>query len=579
MSKGTEKMVKRRKGKSQAVRGLALLGLTLPGGMLLLAAGPANAMQLYDGTVTGANGWQVSLDTTLSYTGMYRVSSPNSAMVSGITNTNGNDGDANFRHGVIANLFEALPVLDIKNGSFGMHFSGEYFINTQYLINNQNNQPADTLNSITSCKTCFSPATSEAEGHNGRMLDAFIYDSWRLGHERELTVKVGKQTLFWGQSLFYGSNGIAGGQAPVDAVSAQNIVNAQSQQIFLPVGQAVITYKPDLTYTIQGYYQFEWEPSSLQGVGSFFSTSDTTGPGADFLYLAPGDALPRIKALTPPSQNGQFGLSLQAQYGNYDVGLFGLRYDAKNPTEYLDVNEGTGGPGYFRLVYPRDIWIFGTSLGTTVGATNIGAELSVHTHAPLASSGQPQVSVDGTPVINNLGNANGDPSYAVGDLMTGLLSFIYGSPSLPFDPGGITVAGEIEYLDVFKVTHNPMTLNLTTFQETPALAPGRSQAAASFDVSVTPTYNEVLPFLQITFPMSLKYNFAGNSEYDATMNHGSGTFTVGVGATYKSVWSATLSFVDPFGNSRIVNDALEPEGYGDLPPDRKYLELNLQRTF
>lgn len=547
-------------------RGLALLGLALPASGLLLAA-PAQAMQLYDGSISGANNWEVSLDTTVSYTGMYRVGPTSGVLTSGILNTNGNDGDANLRHGVVSNLFEILPVLDIKNGNFGMHFSGEYFVNTVYLTKNQNNQPFDTLNSYVSSKNSYASATSEADGHNGRMLDAFVYDSWHFGRDQEFTAKIGKQTLFWGQSLF-SQDGISGGQAPIDTVSAQNIVNAQSQQVFLPVGQAVFTYKPDLTYTLQAYYQFEWEPDSLQGVGSFFSTSDTTGPGSDLLYLAPGFAIPKAKAITPPSQNGQFGASIQAQYGNYDVGLFALRYDAKTPSEVLTLNNlGTGAGSNFRLIYPRDIWLFGTSLGTTVGATNIGAEVSVRTHAPLVGAAGTAIEVNGVP-ISSYGDANGNPTYPVGNVMVGLLNAIYGSPSLPFDPGGITFTGELSYINVFRVTANKANL-----------APGRSSSAAAMDFTISPAYDQVLPFLNISFPLGLQYNFAGNSEFDSTYNHGSGQVNFGIDATYRTVWTATLSYVRPFGNIETVDNALSPEGYGSLPPDRQYVELNIQRTF
>src|SRR5579862_7379894 len=298
---------------------LGHLSLSLPA--VLAVAPAAHAFQVYDGTSKG-NNWEINLDITASYTGMYRVGNPNQTLVSGIINTNGNDGDANLRHGIVNNTFEVLPVLDIKNGSFGMHFSGEYFVNTVYLTSNQNNQPAWTINPNVASSNSYSSQTRESNGNNGRLLDAFVYDSWNFAHGQQFTLKAGQQTLFWGQSLF-STNGISGGQAPIDLVQAQNLVNPQSQQVFLPVGQIVATYQPDQTYTIQGYYQYQWEPYAFQGVGSYFSTTDILGPGGYRLIAANINGLGtiylnRAKDLSPPSQNGQFGLSVQAQYGNYD---------------------------------------------------------------------------------------------------------------------------------------------------------------------------------------------------------------------------------------------------------------------
>ena len=87
-----------------------------------------------------------------------------------------------------------------------------------------------------------------------------------LLHSQEISLKVGRQTLLWGQSLLFASDGISAGQAPIDIQVAQTTPNAQAQQVFLPVGQVVLTYQPNETYTIQGYYQFEWEPDNFQGV-------------------------------------------------------------------------------------------------------------------------------------------------------------------------------------------------------------------------------------------------------------------------------------------------------------------------
>jgi hypothetical protein len=551
--------------KGRKVQGLYRLGLSLPAA--LAVAPVAHAFQLYDGSRNG-NNWEINLDITASYTGMYRVQDPSNVLASGIINTNGNDGDANLRHGIVNNTFEVLPVLDIKNGSFGMHFSGEYFVNTVYLHSNQNNQPAWTVNPLVAAPNNFDSSTRESNGNNGRLLDAFVYDSWNI-HGQQLTLKAGQQTLFWGQSLF-STNGISGGQAPIDLVQAQNLVNPQAQQVFLPVGQIVATWQPNQTYTVQGYYQYQWVPYAFQGIGSYFSTTDILGPGGRRLIAANvgGNTyyLLHEKDITPPSQNGQFGLSLQAQYGNYDVGLFGLRYDAKTPEFYQYANPANITPtpggysvGSYRWVYPRDIWLFGTSLSTTVGATNIAGEVSVRTHAPLIGS-----SAAGTQTAINDGNANNNPLYPVGNVMVGLMNAIYGSPALRFDPGGITFTGEVEWDNVFRVTRNK-----------DLLMPGRSSQSAEMNVQVEPAYFEVLPNLELQFPISLSYNVAGNSQWNAAANHGTGSYTASIVATYRENWIASLNYVGYFG--KVGTNPSEPEV--SAMADRGYLSLNLQHTF
>ncbi len=164
----------------------------------------------------------------------------------------------------------------------------------------------------------------------------------------------------------------------------------------------------------------------------------------------------------------------------------------------------------------------------------------------------------------NFGGANSDALYPVGNTLTGLTSFIYGSPSLRFDPGGITVLGEVEYVRVLGVTANKAEL-----------APNRTSSAAAFDVQATPAYFEVLPSLELQFPVSVSYNFAGNSQMDSSMNHGTGNYSVGISATYRTTWVAALSYVGYFGKAGTNTQAPEAQANAD----RSYLTLNLQHTF
>jgi hypothetical protein len=568
MSKKSGSVDRAKSRKVSSLRGLGRgLSLSLPA--LLAVAPGAHAMQLYDGSTHG-NNVEINLNITASYVGAIRVGKPTQALVSGVQDANGNDGDANLQHGLVNDTFEVLPVLDIKDGQFGMHFSGEYFLNTVYLQGNQNDQ-AYSVNPVTSSQTSYANETRTSNGQNGRLLDAFVYDSWAFGNGQQFTLKAGQQTLFWGQSLF-STDGISGGQAPLDVVAAQNLINPQSQQVFLPVGQIVATYQPNSTYTIQGYYQYQWVPYSQQGVGSYFSTSDLFGPGGQRLIGTPGGAsasnfyLLRGKDLSPESQNGQFGLSLQAQYGNYDVGLFGLRYDSKLPSLYqlaptsFSPTPGGLAVGTYKAVYLRDIWLYGASVSTTVGATNIAAETSLRTHDPLVGS-----AAAGTQTVTDMGDANSNPLIPVGNVVTTLANAIYGSPALKFDPGGITLLGEVEWDDVIRVTDNKALL-----------APGRTSNAASVVFEVEPAFFEVLPNLELQFPVSVTDNFAGNSQVQTSMNHGTGYYSMSVVATYRESWDASLNYQGYFG--KPGGNPTEP-GVAAYPVDRAYVSLNLQHTF
>ncbi len=537
----------------------SLMTLGAAGVLALGVPQPAHALNLYTGVFDDQD-VTVNLETTVEYSNIYRVNDP-SAILAGPTNANGNDGDDNFRHGFVDNTFDVVPVFDIKLGNYGVHVSGEAYLDTPYLQKNQNNEPATNNSYTTASNRDFTSGTRNINGQNAELLDAFGYGTQYFGADdsQAITLKVGRQTLLWGQSLFFTSSGIAAGQAPVDIIKAQSLPNPQAQQLFLPVGQAAITYQPNAVLTFQAYYQFEWEPDTFQGAGAYFNSGDFLDKGGQRLILGPGVYAYRGKD-NRPTHNGQFGASVQATLGNYDLGFYALRFDSKAPEIYLGLpapGQPANSVGTYHLVYARDIAIYGTSLSTTVGPANVGGEISGRTNMPLDSGiGLLYNPLTFAPVV---ANASSHPLYAVGDTMDAQASAIYISPAIPFDPGGVTIDGEAQVGHLLEVTKNKA-----------ALSPGRDSTAGKFEFVLTPTYYNVLPNLEVQFPIGISYNLFGRSQIDQTENHGTGTFSVGVTATYHTSWIAGLTYQDYLGAANTVLNA---------DADRGYVSFNVQHTF
>ncbi|GLR66080.1 hypothetical protein GCM10010909_07580 [Acidocella aquatica] len=504
----------------------------------------ARAMNLYTGVVNGQS-LEINLDTTVEYSNIFRVNSPSKVLTS---NLNGNDGDLNFQHGLVDNTFDVLPIFDLRYGNYGVHVSGEAYLDTSYLGRTQNDSPG-TYNPISANYRHFTSATRNVNGQNAVLLDAYAYGTKYFGvdGEQALTVKVGRQTLMWGQSLFFANNGIAAGQAPIDVIKALNLPNAQAQQIFLPVGQAVVTYAPNSNLSFQAYYQFEWEPDTLEGVGSYFSTTDILDKGGQRLLFAPYYGVPRVKDLRPPINNGQFGFSIQGAVGSWDMGLYALRYDDHAPGGiYLSKSYSD-----YWVVYPRDIQVYGSSFNTVYDGVSIAGEISGRRNMPLVSAG--------APVSAYPGNSNGGALYPVGSTVAAQASEIWVTPSLPFDRAGVTVLSEFALNHVVSVDKNRNMLR-----------PDRNATAGAFQFEVIPTYDDVLPNLNLQFPIGFKYNLFGRSQVDSTMNHGTGFFNIGVSAHYRTTWTASLTYQDYLGGP---NQNLNPLA------DRGYIAFSIQNAF
>jgi hypothetical protein len=98
-----------------------LIGISALGLMTVASTRTAQAVQLYDGAEYG-NNLEINLDTTFSWTPIWRTDNPSARL---LADSNADDGDRAEAHGLVSNLFDVIPILDIKDGDFGAHFSGE----------------------------------------------------------------------------------------------------------------------------------------------------------------------------------------------------------------------------------------------------------------------------------------------------------------------------------------------------------------------------------------------------------------------------------------------------------------------
>jgi len=527
----------------------AFLRTTLLAGsaaLLLLspfAARPARAQTVQTGPFT------ITLQSTLSWTGGVRTGSfdnayYNSAAAGVITD----DGDRNFHSGIAANRFQTVEQLNIQDGDYGLRASALAFIDTVYLTDNRNNSlsganPFGTLNYSGSGPRGFPSQTVSDDGRRFEPLALFLYGAEDFdGGVTRLNWQIGRQTITWGESLF-SPDGVASIQAPADAYLSSLLPNPQVQSIFLPTGAARFAYHFASGVTLDGYWQFEYEPDVLPGVGSYFSPADFIGPGAQQLYpVAYGPITQRAPDQRPNNGLDQFGISLRDTVGNYTYGAYFVRAIAKAPGLYEPGTEGGFGP--YALYYPEPENAYVTSISTLLGEANVAGELDGYTGAPLASDGAlfPGVTYS-------------NPNYAKGDVINGQVSAIYITPPLPIFKNGMTITAETWFNKVVSITENRA-----------ALAPGDDEGMGS-DIEVEPNFFPTGD-LEMQFPVSWRPQFIGKSPRFDAASAGTGTINVGVDFTYKSNLDLTINYKHFYGSPGRQTYF-----------DRDFVTAELQRTF
>jgi len=489
-------------------------------------------------------------DTTVKYSAAWRLKGRSASLVA---DANSDDGDRNFKRGVISNRGDLLSELDLGFRDVGARFSGAAWYDTVYNGSNDNDAPG-TANAFSVPHDRFTGATERLHGRQAELLDAFVFANGQLG-SMPASIRVGRHTVLWGESLLLATNGISYAQAPLDFIKASSVPGTQAKELFMPVGQISCQLRPTTVVSFAAYYQFEWRKSRLPAVGSYFSSADLLDEGGERLFIAPPAAF--FRGRDDDARNfGQWGVSARYRVESLDTdfGLYYLRFHEKLPQLYLRPGAGAdaflGNIGEYSLAYPQDIWLVGTSFATTVAEVGLAGEVHMRFDTPLAST--PQT------VAPGLAADNGEHLlYAIGNTVHAQVSATYILPSwVVWDSA--TALGEIGWQHLTEITRNPE-----------AFDGSRRRDAWGFQTLFTPTYFQVLPDLDINLPIAFGYTPQGKSPLPVFNGpHKGGTVSLGVSAQYRTVWYASLQFTHFYG----------PAAYQTLK-DRDFLSLSLQRTF
>lgn len=539
---------------------------------------------------------KVRLDLTPKYSTAYRLKNPSAAMtrfdVAVDPGTlNEDDGDHNFRRGLISSRLDLLGELDITAKNFGGRISGNAWHDSVYLRNNRyqgteiyaNGVPTGTListanNDSGQAADEFLPATKRQHGRGSELLDAFVYLKGDVGNMKG-TLRLGKHTLQWGESVFFGQNGIANAQGPVDVAKIVSVPGWQFKEVLLPVEQVSGSLQVAEGVSLGAYYQFKWRPSKIPGVGSYFSNQDYVGTGIVNFGAGGSLAYDRSKDLRP-KDSGQGGVQLRwsPTGSDYEFGLYAAQYHDKTPAvPVFDFVNGN-----VHLAYASNIRTFGASVTSSIGQLNWALEASVRTNAPLTSD----PAVLGLGPVLTCGNSNDDPCYAVGRTAHLQVSGIYVLQPNALWQGGALVA-ELAYNRTLKVTKDIFAAYAGAGLG--GADPNTTKGAFAYRMIFEPQYFQVLPGLDLSVPIGLGYNFGGRSSAIFNFAGGAsnaGDYSIGLKGKYQNAWNVALTYTDYFGAAKTFTEttvagAGSPRQltFGQSLRDRAYVAFNVSRTF
>ena len=199
------------------------------------------------------------------------------------------------------------------------------------------------------------------------------------------TVRLGRQVISWGEATFV--QGVNALQNPLDAGVAR-APGAEVKEFILPTAALNLKWAFNDSFSAEAYYKLDWEKSTLAGVGSYLSASDTTGPGAQRILLGPLGAADVIQAVKPDDDD-QYGIALRYlsdRGDNFDISY--TKSHANIPGAQIVVDLANRDNSFSREVYLEDIEVWQFSTSFLVSEAQVYADVAYSDNAPFVNTDQ-----------------------------------------------------------------------------------------------------------------------------------------------------------------------------------------------
>lgn len=491
---------------------------------------------------------------------------------------NFNAGDQNFqKKGLVSARVDVLSEFDaVWRRDFGVRLSAAaWYDDKLHRKTKADNDPTIGQTPFDE----FPDRTKQIAGEKAELLDAFVFGGWRLPNGMKLTTRLGRHALQYGESLFFGDNGIARAQGPVDIDKLLASPNAQFKEIIRPVPQlsAQLQLSPELS--LGGYVQFRWEEDRLAPAGSYFSTANVPwgSQQPEFVSIPAGTPISGNYVLAPgadqkPKNSGQFGLQLKWRLEETDLGFYVARFHDKAGQLYGNLDPTAAPspfgtlPGTWFYKFPENVKTAGVSASRSFGDFNVAAEASVRDDMPLRSANMIYPGSFGAP----------QPQPALG--RTAHLNL---STLATFGPSFIARESAL----VAEIAWNRV---LSKNDPDGELDKAATRDATALQVIFTPSYRQALPGLDLAVPVGLRYVLDGNSSVTGAGWGAAktGSATLGLEGNYLGVWQFSLNYTHYIGKAvpfvdyaPILTGGTPTFGRGNPLADRDHLALSLRRTF
>ncbi|KQV82207.1 hypothetical protein ASD15_09090 [Massilia sp. Root351] len=586
------------------------------------AIGGVRAGELETGNPDLAMRW----DNTVKYNYGHRLNSQEGAI---LKSANYDDGDRNFNKGTVSSRVDLLSEFDVVyQRRMGLRVSAAGWYDRAYRrLDNTNPASSNHLENGKPAVGLSRYARRYHGGASGEVLDAFVFAGFDAG-DMPVNLKLGRHTLFWGESLSSPVHGISFGQSPVDFIKAYSVPGSDAKELFLPRAAASVQMSPSTQLSLAAQYFLDWKPARMPESGSFLGFFDYAFQGAESFNLGPLGPAAQRQGDSEPKKSGDWGVSARWSPAWLDgtVGVYARRTSDMLPQANLRLAglpaalfgpsgaalctaaipgaavaggnclfypAALGATSRYQLEYANGIGVYGLSLSKSVAGVSLGADLSYRTGMPLYSTPALLMPVGTSPAILAALNAKvggavvvaagalpqrGEASGARGNTWHGALNLIGTMAQTPLSDA-LTWNAEMVWSRLGSISQGAAFYRGRA-SYTGIDKPGKDYVGLT--VNVSPTWFQVLPGLDLSMPLSYGRGLSGNSQVQAGGNKDAGSLSVGLAFDLRQKYRFDIKYVDFFGpvatdpaSGAITSNA----GVTALLRDRGFLAATFKTTF
>lgn len=545
--------------------------LTLTALAALLAAGGAAGFEID----TGNRDLTLRWDNTVRYNHAVRVEARdpkigNSALA--------DEGTYSFdKNEAVAQRLDLLSEFDlVYRKAYGLRVSAAAWADGAYGSTSRSNPNAPFTNIPSYVGKQYSSTIKRLyRGGAGEVLDAFVFGTVDLG-EVPLRAKLGRHTVYWGESLLLGGNlhSVAYAQNPLDLQKGFATPGSEAKELFRPLNQLSLQAQLSDTLSLQAQWLLEWEPFRYPEGGTYLGPVDFAFNGPDRQFLSAALGFGTRTPAAEPRQRGEWGVAARWSPAWLDgtLGVYYRNFADKLPQTFITTAAPANASRY-TLIYADRIDLFGVSLAKNVAGVSVGAEVSMRRNTPLSS----QV-LGVAPGLPERGQTKGPRGDTVHALVNGL-GVINKTPL--FDSA--TWAAELTYARWNKVTSGASLFYAVG--HTPCNNRDKWDGCITKDyvglgLGFTPSWFQVFPGVDLQMPITYAIGLKGNAPTVFGGNEANGNYSVGLAADVHQKYRFDLKYIDYLGRYRDNGTAVTTQnGFTTLLRDRGFVSLTFKTTF